>query len=493
MKKVKPAQAATILGKKDYSQSALMKKIVKYLQLRAEKHNTARRSAQTTDELERLNAITHDLHMPYFDENMCAGEVWLWLYLKRTNQEGKFVDMLHHVNTWSSKQFAQNKEREDKKIEAFLNHVMFLHHHKQIDSTVERHTPDKSFAMMLGDEQEQVDPAEFSLTFVFSKSELVRLLRSCVFENKMLMFGNDFHAVGGMLQNGIYYFFDPSGKKHACLLETDNVEQFAELIFKGLAVFCKSKDYIALNMSVYDLTGSPKPKTYPKSIDYFNYMFSNKVLQHPNILRVAMRYDRRLANELYKRGYKPNKKNSHMLSEVEEYVAERDRTRVKYLATHGADLDHRPIGGESAVGMAIRCNFNEMLFQLLLLGADPNAPPRTGLTPLEYAISLRNTEAIIILRAFGAVPTQKFTKALNQQLFPHEINNIEVKAAQLNNRIDAANRNTPPQTQRSTAPMLLLFSRPRIAQADIDLSYEDAMQPQMDNSRRGHGRAMQTI
>lgn len=417
----------------DYDQGLLLNKILSYLNIRA---------AKNTDP-----SIQYDTHLPFYDAaGICSGLVAYWLYLMRSGKSEKFNDMLLYLATWDDNRFLNNTELVDPIIENFMNDVFFLHHDKKLRG-VEKHNIHESINLLVGDDFAQVATAEYSLSFVFDRKALSSFIKNYVRNNKMLRFGNGLHTVGAIMQDGVYYFFDPSDRhglkdtsKKSFMQMTSDPTKLTGWIFTALAKHCHSKSYIALNLSVFDFKDSPA-SAYPYPDDYYAVQFKDKkfkkaVLQHPNIMRVGLRYDLSMLDALFAAGYNYVESNLFDLDELPEAVVEKDLLKIDYLVTHGVSIDYKSKASASALGIAIQEKLSDMIYILLSkYGANPNALAHDTRSALDWALFWRNTDAIIMLLAFGADSTPKFLQALSARFSPIEVMAIKHHAVQLNKRI----------------------------------------------------------
>jgi ankyrin repeat protein len=75
---------------------------------------------------------------------------------------------------------------------------------------------------------------------------------------------------------------------------------------------------------------------------------------------------------------------------------------VKYWLGKGLKVDEPDAGGYTALHLAAYRGEADRVTQLLSLGANPNAPAKSGWTPLKSAEAEGHAEVVKLLRAAGA-------------------------------------------------------------------------------------------
>lgn len=452
----KHSPAAKILNKIDYSQAALFVKLKKYLIARDAK-NTNR-------------SVSTNTYLPFNNTaGICSGIGALWAYMVRVDEEGKFIDLIHHAATWDSKKYAKlpvnrPSDLNDQKLDRLMSQAFFLHHHAHtIDPEIQKHDLYKSFALLLGEQMEQVAAPEFSISFVFDIPELAELFQQTIFDRKMLRFENGLHAVYAILKDGVYYFYDPAQKQG--LQTTTDVKELATMVFKSLSAHCHSKKHIALNMLAFDLKGAA-PQIYPERMEYYTKKlqdpkYKKAVLEHHNILRVGLRHDLDMLDLLFKHRYTPSSLR-YENSELVESILENDLAKVNYLLDHNVDSDFKPYGKESAIGAAIRTNALNSLYLLLIKNANPNVKAFHNLSALEYALYHRNIGAMVLLLAYNGTENKAFTQGLIKKFGEPKAKLIRTQANELRRRLDNDANIAPiakPSTHQLLAPKKeMLFS-----------------------------------
>lgn len=381
-----------------------------------------------------------DTKLPFANhEGICAGINSYWLYLKRIGEEGKFIHQMEYILNWDADLFKASKRPTDRIFEKFMNNVLFLNHDNELRSKqgIQRHDLAESFNYLLGKNEEQVEDAEYSLTFVFNKDKLELLINDCVHPNKMVRFGNGFHTVGMIYSGGVYYFLNPSSKEGPRAINT--ASELAKALFGALGPFCKSKTYLALNMSIFDLKGET-PGIYKPAQEYYREQLQDSkyrqaVFAHPNLLRLGLRYDDKMLDQLRAQGYKYTPAKIYTITELGNVVLDEDEDKLKHLLTLGMPLDFKSTHGETALGTAIRSKRGNMLYLLLQQGADPNVQPVSKSSALESALIWHNAEALIILLAVGAEFNDKFLKKLAMKYNSADIAAIKAHALELNAKL----------------------------------------------------------
>ncbi len=412
---------------KHNQQEILQKKFAQYLGLRKTKNPHQQ----------------YDENLP-FENNAgwCSGLVAYWLYLKKIGKENDFLNDIEYILNWDPKQYLNSDQDEDKIFERFFNDVLFLHHDKELRHT-DRQNIAESINLLLGDGQTKVDTLKYSSTFVFNRTALSEIITKNAKPNNMVRFGNAFHTIGLMYEPPIYYIYDPSSE---AIVKCTSADEAANLIFTGLAVFCKSTDYIALNMSVFDLenNSSQFPDSKQERLNLLeNPTYKQAVLHHPNILRVCMRYhDHDILKTLEDHGYKYVKSNLYIDNELGDAVANQEPDDLKYLLQHGLHLNYRNQIGETALGAAIMHKQTDFLYKLLQMGVNPNVPVAEKISALDWCLIHKNTEAMILLLAAGAHCSNKFLAKIHSRYKPERVQQILEQAAILSHKFAHANQTT---------------------------------------------------
>ncbi|OOZ37737.1 ankyrin repeat domain-containing protein [Solemya velesiana gill symbiont] len=84
-----------------------------------------------------------------------------------------------------------------------------------------------------------------------------------------------------------------------------------------------------------------------------------------------------------------------------------DRDVIKFLLTHGADIDHVDPQGITPLANAVTRNQRVMVKLLIAAGADVNKGTSAGEKPLDLAIKQNNPDIIRLLKRNGAQATTK--------------------------------------------------------------------------------------
>jgi hypothetical protein len=396
----------------DYQQLVIIKKYQEYFKACVEKNPNY--------EFDSEFLKNHD--------GLCSGLTAYWLYCKRIGEEGKFIHLLEYILSWDKDKFKRSNQKSDKVFEEFFNNIKFLHNVDTLLPGIERHDLEQSFATILHSSMAAVAKPEFCLTFVFDKKMLDDLISKHVHPNKMIRFGNALHTVGMIYSGGVYYFYDSSSPLGP--MAYNSCQSLVLVLFESLAKFCKSTDYIALNMSIFDLVDE-KPNNYPSALEYCESILQDKkykksVLAHPNILRVALRYDNQVLELLFKSGYKYVPSNNYNMTELGEMALERNTAKVIYLLQHDIPINYRPPHGLSALDSVIQNKSNDMVNFLLQCGATPD------LNSFRLAAVLHNLEALVMLFAVTPEFDEDILQLLTRYFTREEIKFIKDQALILN-------------------------------------------------------------
>lgn len=438
----KQAESAIILHDIDYSQNRVYDTLQRYIELRRDYYS---------QKADKDANVKHEDYLPFNNyEGICNGLTAYWLYLKSINEEGKFIAKLHHVVTWNAEKFKQfaaaasnARDVKDPIIEEFMSHVFGIQEWVEIEKAAKDHDINLSLNSIIGvNSIPKVTNPEFSISFVFNRETLADLIKSIMFEDKMVRFANGFHTVGGLYRNGVYYYYD-SSNKHG-LQQTANVNEFAKLVFAGLAVSCKSKEYMALNAIVFDLDGTT-PAIYPDAMDYCQNLFNSSkkykhaVLTHPNILRVGIRSDIGLLEWLFAEGFAPTAAGQTRKNVLNDTISGAPTciSMTQFLLDHNIDVNYRYKNDESAVGRAVRLKLTKMLYFLLSHGADPNIIEKNTETLLDYSIrhDWKDHETTVLLLAFGADPVGVFSRLFDTFTWHETYSKIIAQALELNKKL----------------------------------------------------------
>lgn len=445
------AQSATILQRlKDYSQNAIFDALQKYIETRKALYDAAVAKFRQKGVDVIQYTVDQHIYLPFNDySGICAGLTALWLYEKFIDEEGKFIHMLHHLLTWNADNLkkiaaAVNKPAslntiQDEIIEKFMHLVLFIQHHIALDESHEARDMHESINFIT-DDLPQINP-EFDISFVFTRKTLADLLLRIKVDGSMLRFANGFHTIGGFYKDGYYYLYN-SSNKHG-LLQTKNINEFADLVFNELSMFCKSKDYIALNIIAFGSSSENSKSTiYPDVTSYCEHLCKDKkymrnAFKHPNFLRILTRYSPTviLPFALHE-GFKPvtTEYRGNILSEVIEM---NKINTMKLLLTHNIDVSNKKRNAESLLGSAIRLQRIEMIYLLLMHGINPNMTADGIESPVNYAIrhGYDKFETLVLLLAFGANPSTLFIELLDDVDNKRTFRSVTTQALELNKKL----------------------------------------------------------
>lgn len=108
------------------------------------------------------------------------------------------------------------------------------------------------------------------------------------------------------------------------------------------------------------------------------------------------------------------------------FIAARDgqAEAAKLLIFRGADLNAQTDRGATALLMALTQAYpsekdrQDLLVYMLKRGANPNLPDANGLSPLYYAATLKNADAVELLLEYGAKPDESTLENIRARLAP---------------------------------------------------------------------------
>jgi hypothetical protein len=306
--------------------------------------------------------------LPYNSEcGLCSGLSAYWLYCKCARKESEFINKLEYFLNWHE----DNNPNivEDPKIEDFINAIEFLQFDANLRHGVKQTDIHESFELLLPEHYPQVNQAEFKTTFVFTKESLAKILDNTVLPNKMIMISNSYHAIGLVYSGDLYYLYDPQFKHGPKIYA--NPADLSEAILKSLGYFCKSKEYLAINLNAFDFKSRPKGR-YPQIKDYFKSLTNNS------------NYKQALL------------KNQHIFDLA---VWHKDDELANYLIQEGMDLNIRTPKGLIPLESAMLEDNFPMFYKLLAAGANPNLKTSQGMSLWDLAIRLKNNQALIMLAA----------------------------------------------------------------------------------------------
>lgn len=372
------------------------------------------------------------------EDGICSGLVAYWLYHLRIGEEQLFKDEIEYALNWNLDQFNASSAVRDIILDELINNTLFLQNDYYLRNEVKQHEIDKSMSLLFPEHYPQVSPTEFSITFVFTKTQLAELINTVVMPNKMIRIGNGFHTLGLTYINGLYHYYDPKSCKGPTIIYSS--AELATRIFDDLSSFCKSDSHLAINLSVFDLTTEVAAK-YPNQIQYCNNFLldqNNKleILQHKNIFHLACQYeDYTILDLLFANGYTYVPWNLNKMPELNTAVTEKNASKLGYLIQHGIPLDYKVRFGCTPIGTAINSHADLMLYDLLIAGANPNIDPTFLFTPLQYAMHCNNSNAIMLLLAFELDFSATELERLKQKFSQPEINLIADHALQLNAKL----------------------------------------------------------
>lgn len=337
------------------------------------------------------------------EKGLCAGLVSYWLYSKANGKEKEFFSrILQYIAEWDVKKFKSSGQRIDLDLEEFLSTVLALQNPEQLVSTVTRTDLHYIFELLASQDQKKVNPAEFNLNFIFDRAELKNIIPQLAMPNKMVRIGNSFHAIGLMFSNGVYTLYDPNDEKGP--REFKDLNDLPDAIFKALTKYCNSKNFIAINFSVFDLENN-EPGKYFDVNEYrenkmLNPNFRREALQHQHLFFIMASLNDYAGMELlFKHGYKYKPSSIHRADELAEAIYFHDQQKVKYLLDHNIPLNYQTDKVDnSPIPHAMRAKDSKILYMLLTHGINPNIGRQQN---IKIALEQDFPEGLILLLAAG--------------------------------------------------------------------------------------------
>lgn len=377
--------------------------------------------------------VTQDERLPYATASgICSGLVTYRLYCKRIGREDLFAERIKYLLNWDAKAFETSEQLEDHILEELISNIIFLQYEDPLrEPGVTQSQLGISINTILHDKLPKVavEP-EFKIIFVFNRKTLALLLQQIVRTNKMIRIDNGFHTVGVMKDTAAIELYDP--RLHISTF--NNIAGIVDNLFSQLSAFCKSTEYIALNIRIFDLQTQPKLE-YPNIAQYRDSLmqdteYRDGVIHHPNIYNLALRNnDYSLADYLFANGYVYIPWQYNAGTELTEAVKLDDMEKFDYIIAHGYPLDTM---GQFGIGAAIVFHKHLMLYKLLSLQVDPNAEPTPGWPALKMCELHNNRAAIIMLLAFGADIPNRYLSNLKDRLGKFIYNTIINQVVALN-------------------------------------------------------------
>jgi hypothetical protein len=418
-----------IANQADLSQNKLLNSFQQYMELKKQKMRSEEERAQCKLPFDSI-------------EGLCFGLVAYWLYTKRMAMEQKFAHLLQDIVNWNSDSFASSEALIDPRMEEVIGLLAFLQHDTTLRPSVNQNDLAASFALLLDDLAPQISKPELKLSFIFNQQTLEQLLQEQLYHNKMMRIDNVFHAAGIMYVDDKYCYYDPNSLAGPEIF--NKPENLAARIFEDLTPWCESKKYLGLNITTYDLEGYPVAK-HPPAIDLYQHWLKDpKVKQafvrHRTILRLGLRSDDfAMLDMLFAANYKYIPWTYNKTTELNEAVVTANERKLSYLINHDIPVNYKTKDGNTALGMAIIHQQPKLLYLLLLAGADPyikqSIQQAKDLTTMQLATSRKNTEAIILLLAYGYNLSAEESEFLHIQYKTVELDTIIEHALQVNAKL----------------------------------------------------------
>ena len=330
-----------------------------------------------------------DRTLPYNSKaGLCSGLVAYWLYCIRIGKGESFEQEFKYVLDWDAAQFANSPATDDKRLEQFINDIMFLHFDRVLRPGIKQEHLHSSLAVVLPADGVEVKSENFNSTFVFNSDNLTVFLESVLFENKMLRLSNGEHSIGIIKQNGHYVFYNPV----TAPVEFNSINDLAQATFASLVLPTISNTHVALNFNSFDLiTG--ETVAYPNLQQFYAQLtadptYKATVLGHPNLFHLAARYgDYTSMDFLFASGFLYTLWKGAELNEVSEAVKYNQPQILNYLLIKGLSPNVINPNTSTPLGHAIYRESPEMVVELLAAGAEINQNTLAGISPLEDALS----------------------------------------------------------------------------------------------------------
>lgn len=391
-----------------------------------------------------------------FQSGYCNGLTFLWLYYMSIDNEAYFFEQIELLRTAKKAPIDTNTTRN---VDEFLNAMIWL----QLQHAKLPHLSQSSFseAFELIKSSTASIQTEFAFAFLLNRDEIITVLQQVITANKMLHLSNASHAMGMMLKNGKYHFYDcnnPDGK-----LSFDTLEELVDEYIKSYDHRGTGTKYYAFGVLIYDYTHKIKPK-YPQATTLVKQFLAQRgnidgkddsgitalwVLAQNNQLAVA--------ENLLRRGATVNTKNFEHLSPLNaacmnghlEMVAlllrynanlhlktKKHKTNLhlatlsgnsilsEYLIKQGIAINDKDYKGRTALHIAAKNDLDNMIKVLIKHGANINARDRNGHTPLYLALMNNNESGARLLLSLGVninAVDEKLHSALHQATIENQL------------------------------------------------------------------------
>lgn len=337
----------------------------------------------------------------------CNGFSLLWLYYKSIGKDELFFRALYEISEWKE---TNTNPQILNTIENIFNDVIWfqLQHHllPNLDQT---NLPAALDAVR--NNKNTATPAvekEFSFSFTLSRQEIIALLKKITHENKMVHLSSGSHAMGLMLQNGIYDFYDCNcdGKNSFNTLE-DVVDEFIS-IFNYQESSKGKAGYYGISVCIYDHANRPK-KEYFNINNYIKELLAQRgkidqqdVYGFSSLALASQNDNKEICRNLLRRGAALNLRDINGNTELHTACYNGHIEIVQLLLEYGANLRSRGKHLKSVLHFAVGSRNLTLIKFLLNQGADVNATDCKGHTPLHIAARLGYTEVLEELIKHGA-------------------------------------------------------------------------------------------
>lgn len=423
-------------------------------------------------------------------DGLCSGLVAFWLYSIRACEEYEFIGDLEYALNWDENAFKTNGKTDDYRLERFINNVAFLQHDIKLREAknIKQDNLAASMEFLTGKGYDKVKPCEFKINFVFNHDSLVQLIKDAVFENKMIRLDNSLHTIGLIYSGGKYRLYNPNSKIGP--KSFDNPQELAKGIFAALGEWCKSRDYLALSLAAFDFeykADDKIPVRYPIPLQYCRNLiktpkYKHAVLQHNNIFHVGARFDDyAMLDLLYDNGYKYIPWALGKTSELEEAILCNNDTKFNYLLQHNFPVNYKCNGGITPLATAIKKGNNNMLYALLVAGANPNIAANDKYSLLDVARVFDNSAAIIMLLAAGTELKTDDLRKLAKKYTTDQLRAIIAHALLLHAKFTVLAQNMSLQLLQTLDEIIQqITSKPLAAHSDKDLRQIEIIRNTLD-------------
>lgn len=379
------------------------------------------------------------------DIGLCAGLVANELYYAAIDKEDVFLEKMQKAISWQSNDFTSTNPKINVEMEEFLHNILGLHDIAKVLPDISSTDMRTSINTLLDASLPKIAKPEFSLSFLFNKEELEKILGKIVFDKKMIRISNGFHVLGLMRKNGIYKFYDPEAEQG--IQNFKDPDDLAREIIQDLGAHIDKqkssmnmRDYMAINFTIYDLEGNA-PAEYFDAVNYCEQQMRKlevkRFINDRYLFFVLSKFNEfKIMDLLFSKDYKFQAWTISDTPELIDAVKYNNEQKVAYLLDHDVPIDKKTDSFLlSALGKAIENNNLKIIYALLKHGANPNLAAKHGVTYLDLALSNNALQAIILLLASGMELKQSDFLKLQQKVGPETLDIISRHALALHAKL----------------------------------------------------------